>query len=80
MSSESIESIILVYKEGVWPSALTQEDLVAARALLRDPKITVEDAERRFCKYPLLLFIATYPEERVLLMNIHILIKVILIP
>ncbi|KIE04085.1 hypothetical protein NF27_JR00080 [Candidatus Jidaibacter acanthamoeba] len=59
------------------PPALTQEDLVAARALLRDSKITVEDAARRS---HLLIYIGTYLEERVLLMNNYILIKVTLIP
>ena len=46
----------LLGRKGGRPPALTQEDLVAARALLRDPKITVEDAARRLQISPATLY------------------------
>ncbi|KIE04087.1 DNA-invertase, partial [Candidatus Jidaibacter acanthamoeba] len=46
----------LLGRKGGRPPALTQEDLVAARALLRDSKITVEDAARRLQISPATLY------------------------
>ncbi|KIE04546.1 hypothetical protein NF27_HL00110 [Candidatus Jidaibacter acanthamoeba] len=46
----------LLGRKGGRPPALTQKDLAEARALLRDPKITVEDAARRLQISPATLY------------------------